>query len=590
MNQIKRQHDNIIHDNDNNKSKKLRVLAIDTKKTYFENLSNDLMYEIFDYLNEYDIYESFYDLNQRFKSLLIESNLPIKIKFPFISKLNFYHYYRRIIIPNKHRITLFHVTNPFTLDLIFSSSFFILKFIRLQTLILDNMQATNLEDMVDYTIPYYLPNLSSLIIHVVDQIQVPNYFIDYGLSLLIDDDDDDKYSSIETLIINDHIWFDEINDILSYFPNLHRLSIDYLEGIRNKQLKIDSINLISLTYVNLKVQCLDFNQFEQLIIGYFQQVESLYLSSRYDVDYLNANRWQQLILNHMKNLKIFDLYHIDLKRFDNNNSQEIYHDLIDNFVSPFWIKRQWFFTHHHKQQGNCHTGYFYSTNPYKRKDYTLYYGTDGNNCQHYQQTNFNKINHVRVCGTQSKNSIINYFPNVTELTFDLSNDLITINLNRIFPLSKLTKLVIECYQFPFKQLIKLLYSTVNLNLLKLRRTSIKDTEYELIQQSEFFQMISNKNMIKNLVIDECCTLKNIQLFVDLCPRLQQLTSGMNRKEFLSIVRFLLSKNDKNIQNLSFLCILHAPKVSLKEMKKFIKLEKVLENYSINHVDRKLYLW
>ncbi|CAF3754774.1 unnamed protein product [Rotaria sordida] len=529
MNQIKRQQDNIIHDNNNNKSKKLRVLTIDTKKTYFEDLSNDLMYEIFDYLNEYDIYESFYDLNQRFKNLLIKSNLPIKIKFPSISKLNFYHYYHRIILPNKHRIILFHLTNPFTLDLIFSSSSFsILKFIRLQTLILDNMQATYLEDMIDYIIPYYIPNLSSLIIHVVDQIQIPTLKYckitcetkkDDRLSFLIDDDDDDKYSPIETLIINDRIWLDEIHDILSYFSNLHRLSIDYLDGFRNKQLKIDSINLKSLTYVNLKVQCLDFNQFEQLII--------------------------------------------DCKRFDNNNSQQIYHDLIDNFVSPFWIKRQWFFTHHHEQQGNFHTGYFYSTNPYKRKDYTLYYGKDDNNCQFYQQINFNKINHVRIYGTQSKNSIINYFPNVTELTFDLSNDSITIDLNRIFPLSKLTKLVIECYQFPFKRLIKLLYSTVNLNSLKICKTLIKDTEYELIQQSELFQMISNKNMIKNLVIDECCTLKHIQLFVGLCPRLQQLTSGMNRKEFLSIVQFLLSKNDKNIQNLSFLCVLYAPKVSLK---------------------------
>ncbi|CAF3339637.1 unnamed protein product [Rotaria sp. Silwood2] len=573
------------------------------------------MYEIFDYLNEYDIYESFYDLNQRFKSLLIESNLPIKIKFPSISKLNLYHYYRRIVIPNKHRITLLHLTNPFTLDLIFSSSFFILKFTRLQTLIFDNMQAKYLEDMVDNIIPYHLPNLSSLIIHVVDQIQFPSYFYseifslptlsyckitceikkDSRLSLLIDDDDDDddggnKYSPIETLIINDHFCLEEMKDILSYFPNLHRLSIGYLDEFRNKQLKIDPINLKSLTYVNLKVQCLDFNQFEQMIIGYFQQVESLYLSSGYYNDYLNANRWQRLISNHMKNLKVFDLYHMDVKRFD-NNSQQIYHDMIKNFASPFWTKRQWFFTHHHEQEGNCHTGYFYSTNPYKRKDCTLYYGTDDNNCQFYQQTNFDKINHVLVCGTLSKNSsIINYFPNVTELTLDLSNDSIAIDLNRILRLSKLKKLVIECYEFPFKRLIKLLYSTVNLNSLKLRRTSIKDTEYEPIQQSEAFQMISNKNMIKHLVIDECCTLKNIQLFVGLCPRLQQLTSGMNRKEFLSIVRFLLSKNDKSIQNLYFLCILHAPKVSLKEMKKFIKLEKVVDDYSINHIDRKLYLW
>ncbi|CAF3898986.1 unnamed protein product [Rotaria sp. Silwood1] len=134
------------------------------------------------------------------------------------------------------------------------------------------------------------------------------------------------------------------------------------------------------------------------------------------------------------------------------------------------------FAHHHEQQGNYHTGYFYSTNLYKKKEYTLYYGTDENNCQFYQQINCDKIKHVRICGTQSKNSIINYFPNAIELTFDLFNDSITVDLNRILPLSKLRKLVIECYQFPFKRLIKLLYSTINLNSLKVRRTLINDSE------------------------------------------------------------------------------------------------------------------
>ncbi|CAF3636099.1 unnamed protein product [Rotaria sp. Silwood1] len=94
------------------------------------------MYEIFDSLNEYDIYKSFYDLNQRFKNLLIKSNLPIEIRFSLISKLNFYNSYHQMILPNRHRITLFHLTNPFTIDLILSSSFLSLKFIRVQTLIL----------------------------------------------------------------------------------------------------------------------------------------------------------------------------------------------------------------------------------------------------------------------------------------------------------------------------------------------------------------------------------------------------------------------------------------------------------------------
>lgn len=215
------------------------------------------------------------------------------------------------------------------------------------------------------------------------------------------------------------------------------------------------------------------------------------------------------------------------------------------------------------------------------------YGTDDNNCQFSQQTNFDKINHVCVCGTLSKNSISNYFPNATELTFDLYNNSTVIDLNRILCLSKIKKLVIESYEFPFQQLIKLLYSTINLNSLKLRRISIKDTDYESIQQSKVFQMISKKNMINHLVVNECCTLKSIQLFVSLCSRLQQLTSVMNRKEFLFIMQFLLAKNTKN---LAFLCVLHAPKVSLKEMKKFIKLGQVRDVYSMNHIDRKLYLW
>ena len=114
------------------------VSTIDTKKlvksviyfkTCFEDLSNDLMYEIFDYLNEYEIYESFYDLNQRFKNLLIKSNFPIKIKFPCISKLDFNHYYHRIILRNKHRIILFHLTNPFILDHISFQNLFDLKYL-----------------------------------------------------------------------------------------------------------------------------------------------------------------------------------------------------------------------------------------------------------------------------------------------------------------------------------------------------------------------------------------------------------------------------------------------------------------------------
>jgi hypothetical protein len=145
-------------------------------------------------------------------------------------------------------------------------------------------------------------------------------------------------------------------------------------------------------------------------------------------------------------------------------------------------------------------------------------------------------------------------------------------------------------QISFKQLIKLLCSTSNMYILKLHFIPIGNTEYELIQQSESFQLVSNTNTIKTMIIDECCRLKKIQLLVALYPRLEHPTTGINRKDFLSIVRLLLAKNNNNPRHLFLLCVLDAPKVSLRELKRLIKLEKLLDDYLINHVDHKLYLF
>jgi hypothetical protein len=102
------------------------------------------------------------------------------------------------------------------------------------------------------------------------------------------------------------------------------------------------------------------------MIDYFHQVTILHISTGYDVAYLDANRWQQFILTHMKHLKTFDLHHTGCERaYYNNNNPITYHDLVEKFVSPFWIERQWFFAHQHGRRANYFTGYFYSSNPYK---------------------------------------------------------------------------------------------------------------------------------------------------------------------------------------------------------------------------------
>ena len=87
-------------------------------------------------------------------------------------------------------------------------------------------------------------------------------------------------------------------------------------------------------------------------------------------------------------------------------------------------------------------------------------------------------------------------------------------------------------------------------------------------------------MIKHFIIHEHCTLKKVQLVIDLFPPLEQLITRMNRKEFL------FTKTN----SLCFICVLNAPKVSLREVKKLIKDTKIIGDYEIKHTDKKLYLW
>ncbi|CAF3791312.1 unnamed protein product, partial [Rotaria sp. Silwood1] len=102
----------------------------------FEDLANEILYEILEYLDTYDIYKAFYNLNKRFQNLAINSNVLTKINISAMSKSNFEDYNRNIFIPNRKRIKLLRLSNPFTADIIFSPTRTILNFGQPETLIL----------------------------------------------------------------------------------------------------------------------------------------------------------------------------------------------------------------------------------------------------------------------------------------------------------------------------------------------------------------------------------------------------------------------------------------------------------------------
>ncbi|CAF2032927.1 unnamed protein product [Rotaria magnacalcarata] len=101
---------------------------------------------------------------------------------------------------------------------------------------------------------------------------------------------------------------------------------------------------------------------------------------------------------------------------------------------------------------------FYSTNRYRRQDYTFYWELADKICPHAEENNLNSVKHVHVCSKRANKSCVKYFPNATQLSikryFETLDDSISTSLSRIVPLQQLTKLVIECYNFPWEEIVK----------------------------------------------------------------------------------------------------------------------------------------
>jgi hypothetical protein len=174
--------------------------------------------------------------------------------------------------------------------------------------------------------------------------------------------------------------------------------------------------------------------------------------------------------------------------------------------------------------------------------------------------------------------------------FQTPDDSISKILNCIVPLQKLTKLVIQSYDFPFAEIVKLIGCTPNLYILKFSLSCLYETNFKLIEQSDIFQYVSKRNQIKNLDLHGDCTLEKIQLIVRLFPQLEYLKSDMNKKELAQILRFLLSKTNMKTRHLFFLCISKIPKRCLRELNILIKSEQLLDDYLIQFINRDLYLW
>jgi hypothetical protein len=287
-------------------------------------------------------------------------------------KKAFQNYCKDIIIPNQHRIHSIHSTNPFLFDIPSTPFRYLFQFPQLRILILENFESEHLQ----YLLPQLnaLFKLSSLMIKPIDNVHDKNILyeqifrlpalhyckVSFKQQYLIKSLPISNHlsSPIQHLVIDNYCCINYLNILLSYLPQLCRLSCNKLTGSTTFQhIQLQSIVLNNLIYLSFKIENLSFDDIESFFSKLTHQIQVFRLSADYDVTYLNADRWERFILTNLPSLRIFDLQLISKSHLNQN----LPYISINQFLTSFWLKRKWFFRYEYEQSFAA----FYSIQPYR---------------------------------------------------------------------------------------------------------------------------------------------------------------------------------------------------------------------------------
>jgi hypothetical protein len=98
------------------------------------------------------------------------------------------------------------------------------------------------------------------------------------------------------------------------------------------------IKLPKLTHLSIDRCDVQFDEFEIFIKKIRSQLQVLRFTTSKDTAYLNGDRWEQLLMQYLPHLRIFEF------KYENVSSDYALiqaHPLISRFTSTFWIERQW---------------------------------------------------------------------------------------------------------------------------------------------------------------------------------------------------------------------------------------------------------
>ena len=593
MNQFRRSVNFIQPTNFTFKKLRSELYRSGVSNNYFENLSNEIFYEIFDYLDGCDIYKAFSYLNKRFENLLSSSSFPIRVDLGFKSNVLVEHRCRHVILPNKHRLLSLHLRSATLIDEFFKYCTIDSSFTRLESVVLSGL--------TDHKLLWILCHFNSLPrLHWLSICMEEEYYDNLGdiyrlifslpalkynrlslfcseeLSIVMPNVINQKFSAIKYLNIDYSCTTDLLVALLRHTPQLCSLICEQLIR-REENVKRDfSINLSHLRYISISECYIDFDEFEAWIKTISSSLQVLSVNVTGNVAYLNAHRWEQLIEKHIPHLNKFCFKYEQY--IDPGFNIDSGYTIIDQFTSPFWLRRKWF----SELKLNC-TEVFFSIHPPRYVEMECLVSFNISLFSRKEQ--FDSCDHTK---TEVPPIRLTIEANTSmEQTRSFINRLKSSGIK-----APLTYLNLSCNKLSNANLIEIIRLLPHLHFLEISSLTIPPSSLSSFGHIKSELFVSMNNRIIKVKLHHFTGKQQLQYLIDLFSHLQYLEIGCTSNTDLgTLVKYVLTNQMAHTPNLNFVClnVPNADEKMIKNVATIIDLETLVKDYTIQRFGNKIFL-
>lgn len=399
-----------------------------------ERLPNEILLELFEYIPVADLFHAFENLNIRLNTLLFNQFDNYRLDFRSMSKRNSNILCQRYLPSITDYVKSLHLSNddetPDQIHCFLSHNLTFRQFINLQSLWISHLRCEKLMCRLLDECPYFekliylkftkceFKHENAAICQSFDNIwRLPKliyFYSDINLREYGFKDPRRMYlptvcTSVRYLTLKMHSYeVDHLACIFAHAPYLRYLDVGAMDSTDEKPL---NLTVSSLTRLEINVYKSPF-----ILTELLKNMPNLYhLTADVDQMYMDGSQWEQIIVDHLPKLKVFEL-RMTLPRHASERKRRQVDELLKSFRTRFWLEeRRWFvqceWDRCSEESCHCHNTCLYTV-PYA---FEYYWFNDSpvkslSTCPENQMISF--YNQVRTIDYEiypSENQILSHF-------------------------------------------------------------------------------------------------------------------------------------------------------------------------------------